>query len=139
MALLSELRSEVDNMVRNGVVISFSYYIGSYYADSYDNAGSVYKSGNTLYCSGLFFPISNTKGSNDAVFLQQGLIKTDDRKIYLNGSVVTSGRLKIGIGSPSSVFYTLSDAGAVSHDIEGDSVYKCLYVKFLPLGSLYGE
>ena len=108
----------------------------------YDEAVSLAQSGNTTWLSGLVMPTGNT--SDDQVLLQQGKIGLDDLKIYVagntnfdfTGSVVMT---KIGIGSPSSTFYSLLAEGTETHVNEDQLVYKTAYIRKLINGSFAGE
>jgi hypothetical protein len=138
MVLSTDLRKEVDGFLSNGNQIRFKYFTTFYEEDDYDNPNTI-QSGTDLWCSGLIFPINLNKGSSDAVFLQQGLILPGDRRIYVNGSVNTSGIFRIGVGSPIINEYVLTSAGAVGEEVDGTFVYKCLYVRCLNAGSLTNE
>ncbi len=69
-------------------------------------------------------------------------IKIEDKKLYVAGSIETSGtaRLKIGIGSPVNEEYEMVDQGQdIEWELDGIPIYKKLYIRHLNNGSFVGE
>ncbi len=138
----NELSKEVKEILKYGEPIRFKYYNVSYNAsDYYDDDITLTQSGIDYWGSGLFLPIDSSRGSVDAVLLQQGKILMNDSKLYVLGSVQTSGlgQIKIGLGSPNFEEYEVLDRGTIPWAINGSIVYKKIYVRFLTNGSFIGE
>jgi len=142
MSLVNELRAEVNQILSYGEQIRFKYYNVSYGAGSYyDDDITLTQSGNDLWCSGVILPIDTTRGSYDSVLLEQGKITLDDKKIYVNGDIQTSGLgpIKIGTtGSPPTRQYEIID-GVTYWNVNGSPIYKKIYVRYLTNGSFIGE
>jgi len=70
----------------------------------------------------------------------QGKILTNDLKLFLTGTVETSGTWRVGVGgSPPAREYALLPEGTIDWQINGNIVYKTCYIRYLTNGSLYGE
>ena len=137
----TSLRTEVEQVLKNGTQLRFRYFnvaypgAGSYY----DDDTTLTQSGTDFYTSGLIFPINSKQGSTDALLVEQGLLLDNDSKVYVVGTVETSGLFKVGIGSPqistSSQFAVIPE-GIHSYQINGSPVYKLMYLRQLTNGSL---
>ncbi len=71
------------------------------------------------------------------VLLEQGRIAYDDKKMYVNGSMLTTSGARvftIMVGSPGPIYRQTE--GAIIEGIHGDQNYKKVYLRFLPTGSL---
>ena len=81
--------------------------------------------------------------SQDALLLQQGKIKTSDKKIYIAGNIETTNTMKISIGSPigaTTESYSIIPEGVICYPSDTSNIsYKTLYCRFLATGSLSGE
>lgn len=138
----NELIKEVKEILKYGEPIRFKYYEVSYGAGSYyDDDTSLTQSGGAFWASGLFQPIDASRGSVDAILLQQGKILMNDSKVYVLGSVQTSGLgpVKVGLGSPDFEEYEVLVDGTIPWSINGSIVYKKIYIRFLTNGSFIGE
>lgn len=139
----SGLRTEVEGIIANGEPIRFRYFTVSGADSGYDDDVTLVQSGTDFWVSGLLQPlnIENPRGSKDAVLLEQGKIKQDDLKLYVLGTVNTSGTLRIGIGSanPPTNEYRINDGGVTTWTLGNQDVYKKLYVSYLTTGSIDGE
>ena len=138
----NELYKEVKEILRYGEPVRFKYYNVSLNSeDSYDDDITLTQSGGDTWASGLVQPIDQSRGSTDALLLQQGKILMNDSKIYVLGSVQTSGLgpVKVGVGSPSFQEYQMVDNGTIQWVVNGSPVYKKIYVRFLTNGSFIGE
>lgn len=144
MTFVDEVKRDVNEVLKYGEQIRFKYYTqvltsGSYYDDDV----SLTQSGTDFWTSGLICPIDSKLGGYDALLLQQGKILMDDKKIYVDGGVQTSGLgpIKIGTtGSPTTKQYQIIDEGnTTAWTLSGSPVYKKMYVRFLPNGSFTGE
>jgi len=67
----------------------------------------------------------------------------DDKKVYVAGNVQTSGLgpIKIGMnGSPTTQQYQIIEDGQNTEwDLNGSSIYKKVYARFLSSAVLIGE
>jgi len=135
----SGLRDDFKQILKYGKVCRFRFFSESGASTGYDDDVSLTQSGTDYFTSGLIQPIKDTRGSTDGVLLEQGKILTNDIKLYVAGDVPTSGTWRVGIGSPTiGNEYSFIPLGNETWDLN-DSVYKKLYVRVLPNGSLQGE
>jgi len=137
----ASLQKDVKQAIAYGEQVRFRYFTYSGADTGYDDNVTLTKSGSDIYTSGLKLPIDATRGSRDAIAIEQGLVKQDDSKIYVDGTVNTSGIYRIGLGSPAAGTeeYSVVENGVIVWDIGGQEVYKKLYIRELPTGSLIGE
>ena len=133
------MRTEFSRIVTDyGVPMRIRYFVPSGGSTVYDDDMTLTKSGNDLWVSGVYQNFGNSAA--DAVLREQGKILQDDTKIYLLGTVNTSGVWRIGIGgSPPTREYAWLPDGADNYDVQANTIYKCIHVRYLPTGSLYGE
>ena len=140
---VNELVSDVKQILGYGTQLRLKYYTTTYASGNvYDDDVSYTQSGVDLWCSGLVQPVDKHPNGVDATLLEQGKIKVDDNKIYVLGSVATSGLapVKIGIGSPIAGEYQILNQGqTIQWDAYGSPVYKKIYTRFLTNGSFVGE
>ena len=140
MVTAAEMRTDVDNILQNGEVVRFRYFNISGATANYDDDVTLTQSGSDIYTSGLIQPINDPTSSFEARLVQEGRLTTNDFRLYINGTVQTSGLLKVSIGSPTFVnSYALLDDGVQNWTIGQESVYKKLLLRFLTNGSLQGE
>lgn len=121
-----------------GNVFRVRYYtetIGSVW----DDERTLVKSGNDLYISGTLHKIDATRGSEDQVLLEQGRIRYDDSKFFINGSISTTSGQKVFTIAVSGLdrVYREITPGAIVPQYFGVNAYKKLYVRELPAGSLF--
>ena len=109
----------------------FSYEAGSVYDDEF----SLVQSGSNIWASGLLMPI----GASESAYVEQGKLRNDDRVLYLGGDVNVSGIFKIGIGSPVRDEYALTGDGIKNYTLNGSVIYRKMFIRLLPNGSLVGE
>ena len=135
----ADLRQDVEQILACGQVVRFRFFTISGADTGYDDDIVATQSGVDLFTSGLIQPIRDTFGSQDAVLLQQGKILMNDSKLYVLGDVPTSGTWKVGLGSPTpSNEYSIIPIGNETWTLDTD-VYKKLFIRVLPTGSLIGE
>jgi hypothetical protein len=140
MTIVADFHNGVSEALNFGKLVRIKYYSTSWGAGSYyDDDVSLTQSGTDYWISGVVLPISNTRGSSDAVLLEQGKILMNDTKLYIDGSVNTSGTIKIGLGSPPEYEYSLLGEGIQKWEVNDTDILKKLYIRLLPNGSLYGE
>ena len=108
----------------------------------WDDDRTITASGNNLYLSGIILKIDATRGSEDQVLLEQGRIRYDDSKIFINGSIqTTSGQqvFTIAISGTSATerVYREIEQGVSMPQYFGTNIYKKIYCREIPLGSLF--
>jgi hypothetical protein len=137
------LRKDVEEILRNGTQVRIRYFDFSYGAGSYyDDDLTLSQSGTDFYTSGLIFPINSKQGSSEALLVEQGRLLDSDSKLYVVGTVETSGLFKIGIGSPqtsTSPQFAMIPEGINTYKINGSPVYNSIYLRQLTNGSLAEE
>ena len=142
MVSATSLQNDIQQTIQEiGNQIRVRYYsmtdTGSYYDDSYALFNT---SGTDVWTSGAQQPLNSATNSFEARLIEQGKLTSNDSVLYVLGNVSTSGAaIKIGMGSPVTREYSLIDNGVKSWSIGGTIVYKKLYMRFLPTGSLAKE
>ena len=139
MAIWDGMLTDVKGIIAEGQQIRLRHYTGSVSVTEWDDAQTLTKSGNDVWTSGLMFPVKSTFGSQEAILLEQGKIKTSDKKMFIAGDIETTDTMKIGIGNPVATEYSLIPEGVLAYPPEGTIVYKKMFLRNLPAGSLYGE
>ena len=142
MTIVSNVSADFNKLLEYGEQIRFQYY-NQFLTGEYDDDITLVQSGADYWCSGVVQPIDTTFGSHDSLLFEQGKILMDDKKIYLNGSVQTSGLgpIKIGMnGSPTTEQFRMIDDGKNTQwSANGVSIYKKVYVRYLTNGSFIGN
>lgn len=139
MTIVQDFQTGVAEALTFGQQIRIKHYVSSTTGSYYDDDVTFTQSGNNVWTSGVVLPISQTRGSSDAMLIEQGRVLTNDSKLYITGTVNTSGTIKIGLGSPVTGEYTVIDEGITKWDVNEVSVLKKLYIRRLTTGSLLGE
>lgn len=141
MTLVGDFQNGMQEALSFSQQVRFRFFNTSYGAGSYyDDDISLSISGNDLWVSGIVLPISNARGSSDAVLLEQGKILTNDTKLYIEGAINTSGTFKVGLGSPTiQDEYSLLSEGVTKWDVNQTPITKKLFIRRLTTGSLEGE
>ncbi len=143
MSIISDFQNGVAEALTFGQLLRIKYYNVGYGAGSYyDDDVTLTQSGSDYWTSGVILPINGTRGSNDAILLEQGKVTTNDTKLYIDGSINTSGVIKIGLGSYTNMSgceYSLLAEGVTEWDVNQVSILKKLYLRLLTNGSLIGE
>ena len=142
MTTASDLVAGIATAISYGEQVCFKYYTQTHIGE-YDDDVKLTQSGTDFWCSGLVMPIDNRNGSNDSLLMTQGKVLLDDKKVYVAGDVQTSGLgpIKIGMnGSPSTQQYQIVEDGQNTEwDLNGSSIYKKLYIRYLNNGTFIGE
>jgi hypothetical protein len=130
----------------NGVLEALKYgqqirmrYFNEFNINEYDDDVKLTQSGTDYWTSGVVLPISQGRGSDDAILLQQGNLLTNDTKLYIQGDVNTSGVLRVGLGSPITGEYSILSDGVIKYTVNQVDVLKKVYLRVLLTGSLMGE
>jgi len=140
MVLFDSLRTDFTNNVKSyGTSILIQHYTGSVSNTEWDDAQALTGSGTDVWVSGMYFPIKATRGSTDAILLEQGKITQADKSLFLPGDTETTPIMKIGIGSPVTHQHSVIPEGIITHPMEEHAVYKKMYIRTLETGSLIGE
>ena len=147
MSAVSDFQNGVTEAMLYGEQIRFRYFNVGYGAGSYyDDDVTLTISGNDFWTSGVVLPISNSRGSSDAVLLEQGKILMSDTKLYIDGSINTSGTWKLGLGSngtgspvPITGEYSLLSEGIMKWDVNATPILKKIFIRKLLTGSFIGE
>jgi hypothetical protein len=135
----SGVRQDFNSVLENGNVVRFRYFNSSFVTGSFDDVIILTQSGVDFYTSGLILPLEIKEGSKDALLVEQGLLLLNDLKMFVAGTVQTSGLFKIGIGSPTGFEYSTIEPGVKSPEIGGAIIFKRLYLRRLITGSLSWE
>lgn len=140
MTIVSDFQTGVAEAITFGEQIRIKYYNVGYYGE-YDDDVVLTQSGVDYWTSGVVLPMQprDGRGSSEAVLLQQGLLLTSDTKLYIDGSIPTSGMIKIGLGSPIEGEYSLLSEGVIKWNVNQVPILKKLYIRRLTNGSLMGE
>lgn len=147
MTFENELGSEFATVISTyGRIVRFRYFTYTYpgAGSYYDDDLTLTQSGTDSYVSGVVLPINGKQGSADAYLMEQGRILMNDSKLYVQGTVNTSGLFRVSVGSPplgspTSSEYGLVEGGAVTWPMLGSPIYKRLYIRYLTNGSLAEE
>jgi len=141
MVTSQDLKDDFQQVIdETGFPVRFRYFEVTYVDDGYDNVSGL-KNPTDVWTSGIKQPINNRDlyGSSQEFHNEQGLLKSDDSKLYVLADVNISGEMKIGIGSPIQNEYGIIEGGARTWNAQGDEVYHKLYIRRLTNGSLIGE
>ena len=139
MSFMTSVRKDFKQAVEYGEQIRIMHFTGSKAVGEYDDADVLIQSGASIWTSGLVMPITNKYGSSEALLLEQGKIKTDDKKIFIAGDIETTNTMRIGIGNPVTEEHSIIADGVTNYPAGGEVVYKKLYCRVLGNGSLTGE
>jgi len=143
MTIVEDFQNGVNEALKFGQQLRIKYYNVGFGAGSYyDDDVALTQSGVDYWASGVILPIANARGSSDAVLLEQGKILMNDTKLYIDGSINTSGTIKIGLGSYSNMSgceYSLLSEGVMKWEVNDTDILKKLYIRTLLTGSLLGE
>lgn len=143
MTIVSDFQTGVSEALTFGQLVRIKYYSVGFGAGSYyDDDVTLTQVGSNYWCSGVILPINGTRGSNDAILIEQGRILTNDTKLYIDGRINTSGVIKIGLGSYTNMSgceYSLLSEGISEWNVNQTPILKKLYIRFLSTGSLIGE
>jgi len=135
----SDFKDGLNEVLKLGQLVRFRYFNTSGADDYYDDNTALTQSGTDLWVSGVVLPIDQSRGSSDAILLQQGKLLTNDTKLYVDGTTPCSGTYRIGLGSPPTGEFSILPEGVITWNISAESIVNKLYIRNLPTGSLTGE
>ncbi len=138
----SDFKDGLNEVLKFGQLVRFRYFSSTAGAGSYyDDNITLTQFGSDLWVSGIPLPIDTSRGSSDAVLVEQGYLLTNDTKLYIEGTINTSGAYKIGFpsGNPPTNEYGVLPDGVVTWNIGGEGIVNKLYLRRLTTGSLAGE
>ena len=144
MPINDELAYGLQEMIRRaGKQIRLRYFTQTL-GSIYDDDVILTISGNDIYTSGIVLPINSKTGTYENLMVEQGKLNPWDQRLYTHGSLLfNSGALnvKIGLGSPTSNTeqYSIIPLGGITAEVNNNQIYKKIYIRRLPLGSLQGE
>jgi hypothetical protein len=141
MTIKDVLKDGLNDIIdKAGAKIRVNYYTQSI-GSVYDDDSVLTQSGTSLWTSGVILPLSNQAGTYESLLVEQGKLRTDDCKLYTKGNISITGsefRTTIMIGSPGEV-YSILDPGIISPQVEGERIYKKVFLRLLQNGSLIGQ
>ena len=137
--LVDDISADVTKILSYGDQVRIKLYTGSVALADYDDAQVLTQSGSDIWASGLNMPVKASWGSREAVLMENGKLTTNDKKIFVAGTVETGKIMKIGSGSPVVEEYSLIPEGVTCYPAYGTPAYKKMYCRFLPTGSLINE
>lgn len=131
-----------NNLVtRAGKQIRLKYFtqtVGSVYDDDV----TLVQSGADLWTSGIVLPIMSAQGTYENLLVEQGELNPWDQRLYVLGSLLfNSGAIncRVGLGSPSEAEFSIIPLGGITAEANSTKIYKKIYLRRLPLGSLVGS
>jgi len=131
------LRNGLNRLFQEGRTTSVVVLTGSVVDTDYDDAMTWAQSGNTIWSSGLVFPVSNKQGSSEPILLEQGKILMSDKKLYVGSEIPLSGdNIKIGIGSPP-IQHSIIPDGVYKYTVGDGLIYQKCFIREITGGSLY--
>ena len=139
IGIVGDFQDATASLMTYGQQVRFRYFHVAYDADYYDDDVTLTRSGTDFWTSGVILPINNARGSDDAVLLEQGKILMNDTKLYITGTVNTSGTWKLGLGNPIEGEYSLLSEGTKKWNVNQIPIMKKLFVRKLLTGSMIGE
>ena len=143
MTIVGDFQIGVAEALKFGQLVRLKYYNVGYGAGSYyDDDIILTQSGVDLWTSGVILPITTQQGSSESILVEQGKLLTNDTKLYIEGSIPTSGTIKIGLGSYANMSgceYSLLGDGINQWNVNDISILKKLYIRRLTNGSFIGE
>ena len=98
---------------------------------------------NSVWTTGLMF-CTDPNNAEDTLLLEQGKIGMNDIRVYTTGDLIYSPNTGsvlqtiVGVGSPSTEFYSMIPIGANTEEVCGIAIYKRAYLRRLTNGSLIG-
>ena len=135
-ALQTEFKRTLDQFGMPVRIRFFTSSIGSVY----DDDRTLTASGTDIWTSGIVQNLGANSNTYEGRMIEQGRFNITDSKAYVANDVPTSGTFKFGVGSPVNQEFALADGGMIFEPPNSSViVYKKLFLKSLPTGSLPGE
>lgn len=125
----------ISQIIGNGANNLVKFYNYTFASGDYDDVGSNISIVGSQYASGLIFPIRGQKGSQEAMLLEEGKLKTMDKAAYFDSSLILNGSsYLVYIGN--DVFSIIPD-GVFRYELNGSTVYQKIFLRRSPTGSLF--
>jgi hypothetical protein len=145
MALKDSLARSMQRIITKGGTQIRVRYFSQTLGSVYDDDTTLAVSGNDLWTSGVFLPLSKQLGGPDRILVEQGKLSQEDSKLFTHGSLLfTSGvtQVKINIGSPLNADreFTMIPLGPTIASVSEVPIYRTVYLRKVGgTGSLLGE
>ena len=124
----SQLGSDINEViVRHGMTATFrNWNLGSevYNAADYDNA--TFNTGSALVTSGAIMVQPLAK--SDQVYVEAGLLRQDDLKGFIVGSISLTAHAEITVGNNGST-YDVLPKNIERWDMSGTTIYQIVYLR----------
>ena len=91
-----------------------------------DEIGNLQITTGSFVTSGALFPIHSKQGSNEALLLEQGKLKTSDSILFLGSCQLNPSGLLFNIGGNS---YNIISNGILPYNVNGSIIYNKIYVR----------
>lgn len=136
MVFAAELLLDVQNFINtHGQIMRKRTFVRTINTGSFDD-DILLTSGTDVFFSGVVQSVSFSENH----LVQEGLLKRDDLKIYIDGSNSISGLWRLGLGSPPTEEFSLASRGVIdAPSVAGSILYQKFFVRKLQNGSLFGE
>jgi len=127
MVKAAEVITTFENTLKEGAVpITVENFTRTYTDSDYDIetlSGGVVTSG-----IGMIQPLSLKQGGAELMYLEQGLLKEQDSRLFVTGSIDIQSDSRITVGDGGSV-YNIIPPGVIPWTISGTDVYKKAYIR----------
>ena len=144
------LHSAFNSLIQNAGQNCIFQYFFRVFSDGgsvWDDVTSLSEvAGSKIGVSGIVLPINGLNGTQEQILQQQGLLDNGDLKLFVSGGISLGDeatgsdlQLIVQLGSPTGDRYTVVSPGVTVPEVNGDSIYKKIYLRKLTTGSMYGE
>src|SRR3990167_8297379 len=134
MLTVSELIAGFDEVILDkGYTITLKYFPTITHSGAgYDEEFIASASGITISGGAMVLPISN----NEKGYVDMGKLEWKDKTFYVTGSLIT-GSGAFTINYAGSIYMPLTE-GIFPYEVSGTTIYKKIFMRWLPAGSLPG-
>src|SRR3989304_9942739 len=102
----------------------------AYSGSDYDEPYFLSASGTTVSGLGMFQPVSGKLGGGEFKYLEAGIIKYNDQKLFTHGSLTLQSNSLI-TDSNGSVWKVLNEPGVAEWSVLGSVIYKSSFVRLI--------
>lgn len=142
--LANRLAAGLDKIItRAGTPFRIAYFTSTI-GSVFDDDVTLTQSGNDLWTSGVVMSLDTSQGSYDSVLLEQGKLITDDKRLFIHGSLLLTGselHVRILLGSAEVGVlpeYTLIDRH-IRIEASNVPIYKKIFIRQIVGSALLGE